>query len=174
MRDNIQFPVTNYSNFPEKFYFLSIAKNIIKIGNLRKTKNKILDYGCGNKIFSKLLKNKKIINYDINPHFTEVKNFQRYNFDLVILNHVLMYMTPLQITNLFKIFKKKNPKCKFLIGIGKQNFFSKVLKIFALNFKAHNKTKCSYEDQIKIINKFMNIKNKKNIFFITDIFLTKF
>ena len=61
------FPVTNYHQFPQKYYFLSIVNNIIKIANLTKTKKIILDYGCGNRIFSKILQNKKIINYDINP-----------------------------------------------------------------------------------------------------------
>ena len=34
------FPVTNYNKFPQKYYFLSIIKEIIKIANLKKTKKK--------------------------------------------------------------------------------------------------------------------------------------
>lgn len=174
MNSEYKFPITNYNKFPEKFYFLAIAKSIIKIGNLKKTNDIILDFGYGNKIFSKLLKNKKIINYDINPLITEVKNFQDYNFDIVILNHVLMYMTPLEISNLLKTIRNINSKCKFLIGIGKQNLFSKILKIFALNFKAHSKTKSSYEEQLEVIREILNIKYKTNIFNMTNVFLAEF
>ena len=35
------YPVTNYNKFPQKYYFLSIIKEIIKIANLINTQKKI-------------------------------------------------------------------------------------------------------------------------------------
>ena len=35
MKELKQFPTTDYNKFPQKYYFESIAKNIIKIGNLK-------------------------------------------------------------------------------------------------------------------------------------------
>ena len=105
------FPVTNYHQFPQKYYFLSIVNNIIKIANLEKTKKIILDYGCGNKIFSRILQNKKIINYDINPLLSDVKNYENYKFNLIIFNHVLMYIKPKEIGRLLDKIKKINSKC---------------------------------------------------------------
>ena len=91
------YPVTNYNKFPQKYYFLSIIKEIIKIANLINTQKKILDFGCGNKIFSNILLNKKIINYDINPFYSEIKDYRNKRFDIVIFNHVLMYLKPMEI-----------------------------------------------------------------------------
>ena len=47
--------VTKYKGF-SKFYFIKILEEIIKIGSLRNSKKKILDYGCGEKYLEKLLK----------------------------------------------------------------------------------------------------------------------
>ena len=91
MKELKQFPTTDYNKFPQKYYFESIAKNIIKIGNLKNTNKIILDFGCGQKIFSKILKDKKIINYDIKPEYTECETYEDHSFDIVIFNHVLMY-----------------------------------------------------------------------------------
>ena len=60
--------VTHYKGV-SKIYFDTIISNIIRIGNLE-TKNLILDYGCGKKRVQKKLK-KKILNYDINPNYTD-------------------------------------------------------------------------------------------------------
>ena len=97
MKELKQFPTTDYNKFPQKYYFESIAKNIIKIGNLKNTNKIILDFGCGQKIFSKILKDKKIINYDIKPEYTECQTYEDYSFDIAIFNHVLMYLYPSQI-----------------------------------------------------------------------------
>ena len=84
--------ISVFYKFPQKYYFLSIIKEIIKIANLINTQKKILDFGCGNKIFSNILLNKKIINYDINPFYSEIKDYRNKRFDIVIFNHVLMYL----------------------------------------------------------------------------------
>ena len=45
-------PTTDYNDFFQKVYFISIIKNIIKIADLEDTKKTILDFGCGQKILS--------------------------------------------------------------------------------------------------------------------------
>lgn len=164
---------TKYKGF-KKFYFDKILKEIIKIGNLELTNFKILDYGCGEKRLEQNLK-KKILNYDLNEKYTEISSFLDKNFDIMIINHVLMYMSRDEINKLFNEIYSVNSNCQFIIGIGKQNLFSKLAKNITLNFNAHSGTISSYNDQYKIIENKMNIiKEKRNIFFMTDIFLTHF
>ena len=98
------FPTTDYSKITQKYYFLSIAKNIIKIADLKNTEKTILDFGCGQKIFTKLLKNKKIINYDVKPEYSECKSYEDSKFDIIIFNHVLMYMSSKEIELLLDKF----------------------------------------------------------------------
>lgn len=167
------FPVTDYNKFPEKFYFISIIKNIIKIADLKNSNKIILDYGCGNKIFSKILKNKKVINYDINPKYSECRTYHKKKFNLVIFNHVLMYLSKKQIKNLLSEIIDISPKCEMIIGLSKQNLLSKIGAFF-LQQKAHSKTKSSYEEQLEVFSKKVEIiKVKKNIFGITDIYYGK-
>ena len=165
--------VTQYKGF-KKIYFDKIIKEIIKIGNLGSTNLKILDYGCGEKRLEQNLK-RKILNFDINEKYSEVSNFLEKNFDIMIINHVLMYMSKDEINKLFNDIYSVNSNCQFIIGIGKQNLFSKFAKNISLNFNAHSGTISSYNDQYKIIeNKMKIIKKTRNIFFMTDIFLTQF
>ena len=165
--------ITKYNGL-KKIYFDKIIYEIINIGNLKYIEKRILDFGCGEKRLESLLK-RKIFNFDINPSYSEFDNFLGIEFDIIILNHVLMYMSQIEIEELFSKIYKKNPKCEFILGIGKQNILSKVAKTITFNFKAHKGTISSYNQQFNIIKKNMKfIKTKKNIFFMTDIFYTKF
>lgn len=136
--------VTQYSGLG-KIYFNKILKEIIKIACLDKRNIIILDYGCGTKQLSKILKKK-------------------------IFNHVLMYFEKDKILELFSNINKENKNCEIIVGIGKQNFISKILKFISLNFYAHEGTRCSPQDQLDIIDQMNIINHKKNIFFMTDIY----
>ena len=74
-----------------------------------------------------------------------------------------MYFEKDKILELFSNIKKENKYCEIVV-IGKQNLISKILKFISLNFHAHQGTKCSYQDQLDIINQ-MNVINHKKIFF---------
>ena len=164
---------TNYSGV-SGIYFDKIIREIISLGELNLTNKKILDFGCGVKRLENTLK-KKIYNYDINPIYNEVNNLNSINFDIVVMNHVLMYLSKHDIKVLFDKFLSKNPNCEFLIGVGKQNYISLIAKSITFKFKAHEGTVSSYKEQLEAIKNSMNIiKSKKNIFFMTDLFLCKF
>lgn len=119
MNDSI---VTKYKGV-QKIYFNKILYEIIKIANLKLTTKIILDYGCGERQLEKLL-NKKILNYDINPKYSEVEQVGVANFDIVVINHVLMYFTINEIKDFFYKLWKINANIELVIGIGKQNFLS--------------------------------------------------
>ena len=93
-------PTTDYNDFFQKVYFISIIKNIIKIANLEDTKKIILDFGCGQKVLSKTLKNVKVLNYDIKEEFSDLKSYKNLEFEMVVFTHVLMYMKPSEISDL--------------------------------------------------------------------------
>jgi hypothetical protein len=165
--------ITKYKGF-QKIYFNKILLNIIKIGRLDLRNKKILDYGCGNRQLSKLL-NKKILNYDLNPHYSDFDSINNLKFDIVVINHVLMYLSVKEIKNLFLKIYSINKNAKLIIGVGKQNFLSKFLKILTLKFNAHKGTKSSYKQQVEFLKRNMIIlQSKKNIFYMTDIFYIKF
>lgn len=169
------FPTTDYEKAPQKYYFISIAKNIIKIADLKNSKKTILDFGCGNKIFSKMLIDEKILNYDIKPEFTDHKGFENLDFDIVIFNHVFMYMSSEEIEIVLDKIKKINPNCKLILSLSSQNFLSKIGMFLTFNFNAHKNTRSSYDEQKEIFfKKTKLIKKKLSIFGITDIYYSEF
>lgn len=159
---------TDYSGL-KGIYFFKIITEIIKL--IKKYNHyTVLDFGCGNKKLSQRIDKKYlVINYDINPNYTEVISIYDYKYDVVVINHVLMYSNLDEINNIFKSFYNKNKKLKFIIGIGRQNFLSKILMLITFNKKAHDGTKSTYKQQIKFILDNLNIIQKKNIFGLTTL-----
>jgi hypothetical protein len=175
MNINNEFPTTNYNDFFSKHYFLKVAKEIIKIANLE-NQNTILDYGCGEKIFSKLLTKPKIFNYDIKPEYNEVLNVTDHlNSDVVIFNHVWMYIPYEEIYKILENIKNANKNSKIILSMGKQNILSKFAMILAGKLDAHEGTVISYNKQLEVLKKFCKIlDSKKNIYFMTDVFYAEF
>ena len=175
MKNLNQFLTTDYNKFTQKYYFTSVAKNIIKIAQLQNTDKTILDFGCGQKIFSRLLQNHKIINYDIKPEYTECESYENLNFDIVIFNHVLMYVYPKDIEELLDKIKKINPNCELILSLGRQNLLSKIGMILSSLPNAHDNTRSNYNEQIEIFfKKAKLIKKKLNVFAMTDIYYFRF
>lgn len=165
----------NYYNGIKGIYFSSVINNIIRIGNLNNSNKRVLDFGCGSKILSKRLGQKKVLNYDINPKYSDYDNYKNLNFDIVVFNHVLMYMDKDEIISTLQNIKEINKNCELIIGIGKEGLLNKVAATAALNFSAHKGTLTTYNQQKKILNSSTKIlKIKKNIFFMTDIYYAKF
>ena len=164
--------ITSYKGI-SKFYFEKILEEIIKIGDLKNDNKKILDYGCGERELQKKL-NKKIFNYDIRPEYSELENINNIDFDTIIINHVFMYLSEVEIDDLLTRIYQINPSCTFIIGIGKQNLLSKIAKNLTLNFNAHEGTLLSYNQQLELIKKRLEIVNLKNVYYMTDIIYAKF
>tara|TARA_B100000965_G_scaffold66445_1_gene52132 strand:- start:597 stop:1103 length:507 start_codon:yes stop_codon:yes gene_type:complete len=164
--------ITSYKGI-SKFYFEKILEEIIKIGDLKNDNKKILDYGCGERELQKKL-NKKIFNYDVRPECSELDNINNIDFNTIIINHVLMYLSEVEIHDLLTRIYQINPSCTFIIGIGKQNLLSKIAKNLTLNFNAHEGTLLSYNQQLELIKKRLEIVNLKNVYYMTDIIYAKF
>ncbi len=156
-----------------KIYFEKIINEIIKIGDLSYNNLKILDYGCGVKFLEKKLK-KKILNFDINKNYSEINNIFNYDFNVMVINHVLMYMSEYQIKKLLESFRLKKKDCRFIIGIGRMSFINKLAALMSLNFKAHLGAKTCPSKQIEIILEYLEIISHKSVFFMTDIYYLKF
>ena len=173
MKNERKFHTTDYSKITQKYYFEYVAKKIIEIAKLQNTSKTILDFGCGQKVFSRLLKNDKIINYDIKPEYTECESYENLHFDIVIFNHVLMYLYPYEIEELLDKIKRLNPNCEIILSLSKQNIISKIAMIVTFNFSAHDNTNSTYKEQTEIVFRKAKLIEKLNVLH-TDIFYSKF
>ena len=163
--------VTNYKGV-FKFYYLKIINEIIKIGNLYSLKGNILDFGCGEKQLEKAL-NKRILNYDINPKYSEINDYRELHYETIVVNQVFIYMTKNEIFNFFYDQKKINKNLQIIVVISRHNILTKILrKIFKK--KKLTDIKSTFEDQLKIIKKETTILKQKILFNNAYIFLLKF
>ena len=86
-----------------------------------------------------------------------------------------MYMEKKEIISTFENIKKINQNCEFIVGIGKGGLINKLAALVSLNFTAHKGMLTTYKQQTEILKNYTKIlKVKKNIFFMTDIYYTKF
>ena len=144
---------TDYYKGIQKIYFSRIIKSIISIGSLNNTKKTILDFGCGSQQLQKSLSPKKILNYDIDNKYQKYVDYRQLKFDVVIFNHVLMYMDKSEIEDILHNIKKINKNCEFIFGIGKGNFINKAAAYLSLNFSDHAGAKSNYRDQLYVLKK---------------------
>jgi len=163
----------NYYNGFGKIYFNKIIEKIISIANLEDDNKVILDFGCGAKYLEKKL-NKKILNYDINPIYSELKNYKNSYFNIVIFNHVLMYMHENKINETLNSIKEKNSSCRIVVGIGRMTIINKIASWLSLNFSAHTGATTSPNNQLKILLQHLDLLSSKSVFGLTDVYYFKF
>ncbi len=163
--------VTNYKGI-FKFYYLKIIREIIKIGDLKNVNGNILDFGCGEKQLEKEL-NKKIFNYDLNPLYNELLNYNKFKYKIIVLNQVLMYMKKKEILNFFKVQKKKNKDVKFIVVISKHSLLTKFVRLL-FNKKKLINISSTFEEQVNIIFSQTRLIKKKILFNNAYIFLLSF
>ena len=148
---------------------------IIIYGKFYKKQN-VLDFGCGNGYLKQrcaLQKQKsKIINYDIVPSLTSVKNIFKVNFDTIIFCQSLYLLKTTEINKLL-LRLKKNKRLNIIVVTSFQSFLGKLIAILIFQPKIYFGTKTSYTDEVKIISNHCNIIRSKNLFF-SKLFVCKF
>jgi len=167
------FSIDHYKGFLGKFLY-KVLNTIVKIGRLDERKSlKILDFGCGLKKLKPLINN-YYIGYDINPEFTEIKDWRKTDFDIVVANSVFMYMTRKELKKFIAELHKKNPNVKLIFGVSKMNMLTKILKIVTGSTKSCADVKMSYKEQLSVLTEYFEIIDKKAIFGLNDVYLMKF
>ncbi len=169
--------VTQYDGF-KGIYFNKLLRTIIKIGNLKKNNLKILDFGCGvgqlKKIITKNNSKTKVINYDIVEKFSDVKNWQSEDFDIVVANQVFHAFTKEQLLSLILEFKKKNHKLEFVVGMSKQSLFNTIGKYLFMQKNSHKYTILKPKDEIDTLCKNLSIIDHKSLWYLADVYRMKF
>ena len=154
-------------------YFYKILKTIIKIGNLRGRNIKILDFGSSIGKLKKIFGN-KVINYDILPELTDIKDWKKAKFEVVVANEVFYLFTKKELLNFLDELHKNNPKAELIVGISNQGILNKILMVLSNQFDAHADTILNPKEEINTLKQRMNIIRKKNVFFMCDVYLMKF
>tara|TARA_A100000164_G_C21850449_1_gene744707 strand:- start:499 stop:1026 length:528 start_codon:yes stop_codon:yes gene_type:complete len=169
--------VTEYK-FPQRIYFEKILRRVCFHVLASDIVNpKIIDYGCGQSVLESLLIKQdssiSIAGYDTRASLSKISSPFLAPYDIWVFNHVLVYMSNKEIEELFRKIKELNKDALLIIGISRQNFFSK-FGAFFLEPEAHVGTISSYEIQRKFIDRKLQICSQERIFTMTDLFICRF
>ena len=157
-------------------YFNDIIKNIINLIPIDKH-IRVLDFGCGFGYLKKKIKknsNIKIINYDIINELTEVKDWRKVRFDYLVSTHVFMYLKKKELEKLLINLRKHNQNLKLIVTISKQGLLNNLGKFILNETEAHKGTLLKTNSELKLLKKKIKIIKKRNIFFLSDIYLLEF
>lgn len=172
-----KFNTTSYSGI-SGIYFNHLLKEIVKIGNFKGKNSRILDFGCGEGIFKKLLKrvnpDLKVINYDVKKEYSDIDNWQEESFDVVVANEVLYYLNSAELEKLLLEFKKKNPNLEIIVGTSKQSWLNTLGQILLFQINSHKNTILKPKEELNILTKHLNIIDHKSVWFLADVYRLNF
>lgn len=165
--------VTDYSGLA-RFYFRYLLKQLIKVGVLERPGIAILDFGCGNSELKRILPKANIIGYDIIPALTDVDDWRDVSFDVLIANEVFYSFEIVQLEALLTGLREKNSKLELVVGISRQSILNNIGKFLLGRPDAHSATKIGPKKELEILLRHCEIKRKKNVLFLADIFMLSF
>ena len=154
---------------PFSFYFGKIIDGIINF--LPEKYDTILDFGSSFGALKNKLNNGKVINYDIIPECTDVKDYRTVRPDVIVCSHILEHLSRDEIIRLIKDFLLMNPQHLLITAIPTENLISKLLAFIAtpLIGKSHEFHKTKIEEIQEILHNNYNLIARKNIMTMTII-----
>ena len=176
---------TTKQNIISKYYFQTIFKSILSLASTYKSttrghkqKINVLDYGCGLSYFKKYvhelnLMHFNVFGYDLKKEVTEITKNDVFSlhFDIVILCQVACYMEREELILLLN--KLRNKRAVFIFVISTESYLSKLFAFFLGHFKPHSGFKMHYNEQKDLIEKLIDIKQKRKIYFASEIICGK-
>ena len=164
---------TEYKGITQ-IYFRKILSTIIELGNLKNTQKTILDFGCGHGTLSKLLLNKNIIGYDINPEWSDVSDWEAVPFDIFISGQTFCLIENYKVEEILRKIKELNPKTQLIVAMSKRSILNKIGKYIFNYIDAHAGYKLEPNEELFLIKKYCKILKKKSVFFLADVYVCEF
>ena len=130
----------------------------------------ILDFGCGEGKLKDILGN-KVINYDVINELSDIEDWRNVDFDVIVSNQVFYSFNAKSLNDLLEEFKSLNKKIILLVGISKQGILNNIGKYILGRKDAHNLTNLLPIEEMEIIKSHAKQISKRNILFLTDIYL---
>ena len=154
-------------------YFYGVLKKIIAFRNLRKRNVKILDFGCGLNKLKSLLPD-KVTGYDIQPRFTEVDDWRKVKFDVLVSNQVFYLMTKKELREFLNELYKVNPKVELIVSITRRTLLQKIFKHILGEGDAWADTQLLPHEELRVLCERMKIVKKTDYFKLVNIYFMRF
>jgi 2-polyprenyl-3-methyl-5-hydroxy-6-metoxy-1,4-benzoquinol methylase len=140
--------------------------NYFVVSNIVNFKNKkVLDFGGGLGFLKKKLlkKGARVKIYDIVKELTEIKNYNKFKFDIVIFCHVLMYIRKKDIKKIFR-YLLKFKKIIIIACFSNQTIINKIFAFMLGHFNPHKNTNTCPKKEEELLKKFFYIDKSLNFF----------
>lgn len=165
--------VTLYSGL-SKFYFRQLLMQIVKIGKLDREGITILDFGCGRGELKRILTDANVIGYDIIPSLSDVTDWRSVDFDVLVANEVFYSFNECDLEILLNELRTKNLALEIVVGISRQGLLNNIGKYLLGRADAHSATQIGPRDELAILEKYCNIKNRKNVLSLANVYSLSF
>lgn len=165
--------VTQYVGFGG-FYSRYLLKQIIKTGDLGKSKATILDFGCGNGELKGLLGGSSVIGFDIIPALSDVADWRSVKFDVLVSNQVFYSFSESDLDELLRELKSRDPKLRLIVGISRQGILNNIGKYLLGKSDAHSRTQISPKREKEILKRYCDILQRKRVLGLADVYLLSF
>jgi SAM-dependent methyltransferase len=154
-------------------YFFAILKRIIAVADLGRRDVVVLDFGCGTGRLSQLLPG-KVIGYDAIPELSDVDDWRKTKFDVVVANEVFYLFTAAQLTEFLAELRALNPNAELVIGISRQGILNNILKHLAGRPGAHEGTQLRPNEELKILTQHLELLGHTSVFQLCDVYHMRF
>lgn len=150
-------------NLISSIYFNLNYLIISNICNFKK--KKVLDFGGGlGFLKKKLVKKGAIVKiYDIVEELTEIKNYKKFKFDIVIFCHVLMYINENEIKKIFYHFSNFK-KIRIIACFSNQTVINKIFASILGHSEPHKDTKTPPHKEEQLLRKVFYVYKNYNFF----------
>ena len=163
----------DYYSGAKGVYFFAILKRIIALADLGRRDVVVLDFGCGTGRLSQLLPG-KVIGYDVIPELSDVDDWRTTKFNVVVANEVFYLLTAAQLTEFLAELRALNPSAELVVGISRQGILNKILKNLAGEPDAHEGTQLWPNEQLKILNRDLELLRRTSVFQLCDVYHMRF
>jgi hypothetical protein len=164
--------VTEYKGL-SKFYFISLLKKIIKIGNLKERNIKILDFGCGYNMLKRIL-GSKVIGYDIVDSLSDIDHWKNSQFELLVANQVFYSFSRNELEKLLKELKQKKRNLELIVTFSNQNIINNIGKFIFNKPDAHEGTRISPHEEKSILLKHCDVISTSDHLYLATILRLQF
>ena len=167
-KKNINYKVKKYHvtkyNLISGLYF---NLNYLIIANVCDFKNKkVLDFGGGLGYLKKKLvkKGARVKIYDIVEELSDIKDYKKIKFDIVIFSHVLMYVRENDIKKILTHFASFK-KITIISCFSNQTIINKFFAFILGHPNPHEDTKTPPQKEEKLLKNFFRVEKSLNFFF---------